>query len=85
MALMHLGRARLAMVLPRHPKQLRETRDDSLFDLFEGYALASSKLDDLLREVPRQEDLLTEYQETCADLQVEVVALLTLLNERVFR
>lgn len=45
MRLMHLGKARLAIALPRHRKQLRET-----FDLFETYALASTKHDNLPRE-----------------------------------
>ncbi|NRQ17520.1 hypothetical protein BHMPCIPO_04782 [Ensifer sesbaniae] len=76
MGLMHLGRARLAMALPRHRQQLRETRDQRLFDLFESYALASSKLDSLLREVPRREDLVDEYQQICLDLQADVVKFL---------
>ena len=76
MGLMHLGRARLAMALPRHRQQLRETRDQRHFDLFESYALASSKLDSLLREVPRREDLVDEYQQICLDLQADVVKFL---------
>ena len=82
MALMHLGRARLAMVLPRHRPQIREIRDQRLFDLFESYALASSKLDNLLREFPRQESLIGEYRQICLDLQADVVKLLAELDER---
>jgi len=74
MGLMHLGRARLAMALPRHRAKLRETRDQGLLDLFESYALASSKLESLSREYPRRPDLISEYQEICHDLQAEVVA-----------
>lgn len=76
MGLMHPGRARLAMALPRHRTKLRETRDQGLLDLFESYALASSKLESLSREHPRWEDLISEYQEICLDLQAEVVACL---------
>ncbi|MGO4619022.1 hypothetical protein AB4Z34_05270 [Ensifer sp. 2YAB10] len=82
MGLMHLGKARLAMALPRHRQQLRETRDQRLFDLFETYALASTKLDNLLQEVPRREDLISEYQQICLDLQAEVVELLVWLDDR---
>ncbi len=82
MALMHLGKARLAMALPRHRQQLRETRNQRLFDLFETYALASTKLDNLLRELPRQEDLISEYRQICLDLQAEVIELLLRLDDR---
>lgn len=76
MGLMHLGRARLALALPRHRAKLQETRDQDVFDLFESYALASSKLESLLRELPRRQDLVNEYQEICLDLQAEVLVLL---------
>lgn len=38
-----------------------------------SYALASSKLESLLREVRRNEELIVEYQQICLDLQAEVV------------
>lgn len=46
------------------------------------YALASTTLDNLLREVPRREELISEYQQICLDLQAEVVALLALLDDQ---
>jgi hypothetical protein len=70
------------MALPRHRRQLRETRDQHLFDVFETYALTSSHLEKLLREVPRREEQIAEYHQICLDLQAEVVALLSLLNGR---
>jgi len=82
MGLVHLGRARLAMALPRHRVQLRSTKNHQLYDLFEAYALASTTLDNLLREVPRREELISEYQQICLDLQAEVVALLALLDDQ---
>ncbi|MBD9596845.1 MULTISPECIES: hypothetical protein [unclassified Ensifer] len=84
MRLMHLGRARLEMALPRHRPQLCQARDPSLLDLFEAYALAASALDDLLQEYPTRIQLITEYQQICADLQTEVVVLRTLTDERLF-
>ncbi|MBD9569911.1 hypothetical protein ACI2KT_31205 [Ensifer adhaerens] len=84
MRLMHLGRARLEMALPRHRPQLRLAKYPDLLDLFEAYALAASALDDLLQEYPARIQLITEYQQICADLQTEVVVLLTLTDERLF-
>lgn len=84
MRLMHLGRARLEMALPRHRPQLRQAREPCLLDLFEAYALAASTLEDLRQEYPARVELINEYQKICADLQAEVVILLTLTDERLF-
>ncbi|WP_457584786.1 hypothetical protein [Ensifer canadensis] len=51
-------------------------------DLFECYAMASTALDKLLREIPRREALIEEYDEVCRDLQIDVVELLSLLEKR---
>jgi len=83
MGLVQLGRARLALVLPRHRELLRVTKNHELYDLFEAYARESMTLDNLLRELPRREEQVSEHQQTCLDLQAEVVALLTRLTERV--
>lgn len=84
MRLMHLGRARLAMALPRYRPELRLARDPALLDLFEAYALAASALDDLLHEYPVRIELIKEYQQICADLQADAVTLLTLTDERLW-
>ncbi|OCP16677.1 hypothetical protein BC360_29465 [Ensifer sp. LC163] len=76
MSLVQNGRARLALALPRHRGHLRSVKSHELDDLFESYALAAKKLDDLRREVPRQEELILEYQSLCLDMQADVVALL---------
>jgi hypothetical protein len=81
---MHLGRARLAMVLPRYRPQLRQANERCLLDLFEAYALASSTLDELLHEYPPRIELITEYQQICGEMHVEVVALLAITDERLF-
>lgn len=39
----------------------------------------------IVREIPRREALIDEYEEVCRDLQVEVVELLVLLEERHFQ
>ncbi len=77
MSLVKLGRARLCLVLPRHREQLRSARNPTLYDLFESYALAAQTVDKLLKEQPRREQLVNEYQMICLDLQAEVVALLS--------
>jgi hypothetical protein len=82
MSLLKLGRARLGMVLPRHRRSLLTTKDQRLDDLFECYALASTMLDTLQRELPRRQVLIEEYEEICRELQVEVVELLPLLEKR---
>ncbi|MBK5566243.1 hypothetical protein AB4Z34_14635 [Ensifer sp. 2YAB10] len=81
MGLMHLGRARLAMALPGCRQQLRSTKSQDLYELFEAYAVASTAHDHLMHEAPRQEDLVSELQQICRDLQIDVVALLALLEE----
>lgn len=82
MSLLKLGRARLGMALPRHRGGLLATKDQRLDDLFECYALASTTLDNLQRELPRREALIDEYQEICRNLQADVVELLPLLEAR---
>ncbi|MGF6178552.1 hypothetical protein [Ensifer sp. 4252] len=82
MSLLKLGRARLGMAPPRHRGGLLATKDQRLDDLFECYALASTTLDNLQRELPRREALIEEYQEICRNLQADVVELLPLLEAR---
>lgn len=77
MSLLELGRARLAIVLPHHREQLRSAMDDYSRELFEAYALASTTLDNLEREMSRREDLIHEYHQICLDLQAEVLTMLT--------
>jgi hypothetical protein len=82
MGLMHLGRARLAMALPRHREQLRAVKNNQLNGLYEAYALAARTLDGLLREVPRQKERVNDFEQLCLDLQAEVVELLSRLHEQ---
>ncbi|KRD56466.1 hypothetical protein [Ensifer sp. Root278] len=76
MSLVKLGGARLSLVLPHHREQLRSARNPTLYDLFESYALAAQTVDNLLKEHPRREELINEYQALCLDMQAEVVSLL---------
>ena len=76
MSLVKLGRARLCLALPRHREQLRSAKTPTLYDLFESYALAAQTVDNLLKERPRREELVKEYQGLCLDMQAEVVTLL---------
>lgn len=82
MNLLRLGRAQLAMALPHQRARLLAAKDQRLDDLFECYALASTTLDKLLHEVPLREALIEEYEEVCRELRVDVVTLVSLLEER---
>lgn len=82
MSLMQLGRARLAIALPRHRRALCSAKDDLMLDLFESYALASTTLDTVMREVPSRPELVSEYQQICVELQSEVIKTLSFLESR---
>lgn len=81
MSLVKLGRARLSLALPRQREQLRSTKHPTLYDLFECYALAAQTADNLVKERPRREELVTEYQSICLGLQAEVVSLLIRIQD----
>ncbi|CAN7736141.1 MULTISPECIES: hypothetical protein [Ensifer] len=82
MSLLELGRARLAMVLPRHREQLRGAMNERVCELFEAYALASTTLEKLEREMTRSEHLTHEYRQICLDLQAEVITMLALRKDK---
>ena len=75
-SLVRAGRARLALALPQCRKQLRSAKSRELDDLFAAYALAAEALENLLLEEPQQSDLTSEYRNTCASIQAEVLRLL---------
>jgi len=77
MSLLELGRVRLAMVLPRH-----RAMNERICELFEAYALASTTLDKLEREMTRREHLIHEYRQICLDLQAEVMTMLALRKDK---
>ena len=82
MSLLELGRVRLAMVLPRHREQLRGAMNERVCELFEAYALASTTLEKLEREMTRSEHLTHEYRQICLDLQAEVITMLALRKDK---
>lgn len=81
MSLVKIGRARLALALPGHRELLRSIKHRQLDDLFEDYAVAAMAFDKFLREVPRTEELVREYESICLDMQAEAVALLARLEK----
>ncbi|GEC32454.1 hypothetical protein N181_18480 [Sinorhizobium fredii USDA 205] len=74
MSLVRVGRARLAMALPRFRKQLLSVKSRKSDDLFEAYALAARTLEKL--HLGDQPELLAEYETTCLQIQAEVLRLL---------
>lgn len=83
MSLLRNGRARLALALPQHRKQLRAIKNRDLDDLFEAYGRAAKALDKFRMEVPRRPELIEEYQTACASLEEDAKRLLArLTNQR---
>ncbi|PDT54798.1 hypothetical protein ATY30_10440 [Sinorhizobium americanum] len=76
MSVVRVGRARLAMALPQHRKQLLSIKSAELDDLFEAYALSAAALERLSTQTPIQPELVAEYRDICASIQTEVLRLL---------
>ncbi|WDZ81781.1 hypothetical protein PWG15_33220 (plasmid) [Ensifer adhaerens] len=75
-SLAKMGRARVALVLPRQREQLRALEAEQYDLLFETYALAAMRVDELLRNQFPEQDLVNEYREICRDLQEDIALLL---------
>ncbi|MET4691104.1 hypothetical protein [Sinorhizobium fredii] len=69
------GRARLALALPRHREQLRRVKSRELVRLFEAYARAAMRIEEL-RYDPDREGHIPWYESLCLDMQAEAVELL---------
>ena len=59
--------------------------DERICELFEAYALASTTLDKLEREMTRREHLIHEYRQICLDLQADVMTMLALRKGKSYR
>ncbi|WP_244426688.1 hypothetical protein [Sinorhizobium sojae] len=72
---MRNGRARLALALPLHQEQLRSVKSPELDRLFESYAVAAMKIEEL-RKDPAREAYIPWYESLCLDMQAQAVGLL---------
>lgn len=81
-SLAKIGRARVALALPRQREQLRALEGEQFDLLFETYALAAMRVDELLRKQSPEQDLVDEYREICLDIQEDIALLLGRLQRQ---
>ncbi|MBD9638556.1 hypothetical protein IB277_19825 [Ensifer sp. ENS07] len=81
-SLAKIGRARVALALPRQREQLRALEAEQFDLLFETYALAAMRVDELLRKRSPEQDLVDEYREICLDIQEDIALLLGRLQRQ---
>lgn len=80
-SLAKIGRARVALALPRQREQLRSLEGEQYDLLFETYALAAMRVDELLMNQSPEQDLVNEYREICLDIQEDITLLLGSLQK----
>ncbi|MBW0367271.1 hypothetical protein [Ensifer adhaerens] len=80
-SLAKIGRARVALALPRQREQLRALEGEQYDLLFETYALAAMRVDELLMNQSPEQDLVNEYREICLDIQEDITLLLGSLQK----
>ena len=80
-SLAKIGRARVALALPRQREQLRALEGEQYDLLFETYALAAMRVDELLMNQYPEQDLVNEYREICLDIQEDITLLLGSLQK----
>ena len=81
-SLAKIGRARVALALPRQRGQLRALEAEQFDLLFETYTLAAMRVDELLRKRSPEQDLVDEYREICLDIQEDIALLLGRLQRQ---
>lgn len=80
-SLAKIGRARVALALPRQREQLRSLEGEQYDLLSETYALAAMRVDELLMNQYPEQDLVNEYREICLDIQEDITLLLGSLQK----
>jgi hypothetical protein len=80
-SLAKIGRARVALALPRRREQLRALEGGQYDLLFDTYALAAMRVDELLMNESPEQDLVNEYREICLDIQEDITLLLGSLQK----
>ncbi|MBX5222252.1 hypothetical protein HJC02_15515 [Rhizobium sp. NLR4a] len=71
------GRRKLMLRLPDVRHRLADVTSETLGEMFEAYDLAVDALDRFRNERPREDTLITEYEQLCREIEQEVVAYCT--------
>ncbi len=67
------GRRKLMLRLPDIRHLLKGATGDTLGEMFEAYDLAVDALDRFRNQSPREEKLISEYEQLCREIEQEVV------------
>jgi len=71
------GRRKLMLRLPDIRHLLAEITSETLGEMFEAYDLAVDALDRFRIQRPREDELITEYEQLCREIEQEVVVYCT--------
>ena len=71
------GRRKLMLRLPDIRHLLAEITSDTLAEMFEAYDLAVDALDRFRTQRPREDRLISEYEQLCREIEQEVVVYCT--------
>ncbi|MBB3390602.1 MULTISPECIES: hypothetical protein [unclassified Rhizobium] len=71
------GRRKLMLRLPDIRHLLAEITNETLGEMFEAYDLAVDALDRFRIQRPREDKLITEYEQLCREIEQEVVVYCT--------
>ncbi|MET3857638.1 MULTISPECIES: hypothetical protein [unclassified Rhizobium] len=71
------GRRKLMLRLPDIRHLLAGVSSEALGEMFEAYDLAVDALDRFRNQWPREEKLVTEYEQICREIEQEIVVYCT--------
>ena len=71
------GRRKLMLRLPDIRHLLAGVSSEALGEMFEAYDLAVAALDRFRNQWPREEKLVTEYEQICREIEQEIVVYCT--------
>lgn len=71
------GRRKLMLRLPDIRHLLVGVSSEALGEMFEAYDLAVDALDRFRNQWPREEKLVTEYEQICREIEQEIVVYCT--------
>jgi hypothetical protein len=71
------GRRKLMLRLPNIRHLLAEITNETLGEMFEAYDLAVDALDRFRIQRPKEDKLITEYEQLCREIEQEVVVYCT--------
>jgi hypothetical protein len=67
------GRRKLMLRLPDIRHLLADMTSEALAEMFESYDLAVDALERFRSKSPREEKMISEYEQLCRDIEQEVV------------